>query len=50
MVGLWAQPNAAADDGPRIAAALRALAAWLDAEEIRQEADLPDPWAEALRT
>ncbi len=50
VVGLWAQPNAAADDGPRIAAALRALAAWLDAEEIRQEADVPDPWTEALRT
>jgi uncharacterized protein YcaQ len=50
VAGLWAQPNASADDGPAIAAALERLGSWLDAEETRYEAPTPAPWAETLPT
>jgi uncharacterized protein YcaQ len=50
VVGLWPQPNATAGDGPGIAAALRELAAWLGAAEIRLEAKVPEPWAGTIET
>jgi uncharacterized protein YcaQ len=50
VTGLWAQPCAAAGDGPGIAAALRELAGWLGADEIRFEARVPKPWTGAIET
>lgn len=47
--GTWAQPNAPADAGAGIAGALRELAAWLGAEEVRVAKRVPRPWARALR-
>jgi uncharacterized protein YcaQ len=50
VVGLWAQPNGAPGDGPGIGAALRELAGWLGAEDIRLPARLPKPWAGTIET
>jgi len=46
---VWAEPGTPADAGPGIAGALRDLAAWLGAEEIRVAKRVPRPWARALR-
>jgi uncharacterized protein YcaQ len=45
----WSQPGAPAGAGAGIATALRELAAWLGAHEIRVERKLPRAWAPALR-
>jgi uncharacterized protein len=50
VAGLWAQPNAAAGDGLGIDAALRELAGWLGADDIRLEARVPKPWAGTIET
>jgi uncharacterized protein YcaQ len=50
VVGLWAQPNAVAGDGPGIGDALRELAGWLGADRIRLEAHVPKPWAGTIET
>jgi hypothetical protein len=50
VLGLWAQPNAVAGDGPGIGAALRELAGWVGADDIRLEARVPKPWVGAIET
>jgi uncharacterized protein YcaQ len=47
--GVWAERGAPADAGPDVAAAIRELAAWLGAGEVRFGNRLPPPWARALR-
>ncbi len=47
--GIWAQPDAPADAGADIGAALRALAAWLGASTITVGKSVPSAWAKALR-
>jgi uncharacterized protein YcaQ len=47
--GVWAEPGAPADAGEGIAAALRELAGWLGAAEIRPGRNVPRAWAAALR-
>jgi uncharacterized protein YcaQ len=42
--GVFAEPGAPADAAPRIAAAIRELAAWLGAEAVEPPADLPAGW------
>jgi len=49
VVGVWSQPDAPAVAGAGIAAALRELAEWLGAREIRVGATAPPAWAPALR-
>jgi uncharacterized protein YcaQ len=47
--GAWSQPGAPAAAGAGIASALRELAGWLGATEIRVGKKLPRAWAPALR-
>ena len=47
--GIWAQPDAPADAGADIGAALHALAAWLGASTIMVGRAVPRAWAKALR-
>jgi uncharacterized protein YcaQ len=47
--GVWAEADAPADAGSGIAAALRELAHWLGASEIRVAQRVPRAWAPALR-
>jgi uncharacterized protein YcaQ len=49
VLGAWAQPGAAADDGPGIRHALDALAAWLGADQVRIGRRVPRVWAPFLR-
>ena len=48
--GVWAQPSAPADAGAEIATALRDLAGWLGAEEVRVATGVPRTWSRALRS
>jgi uncharacterized protein YcaQ len=48
--GVWAEPGAPAIAGADVAAALRELAEWLGAGEIRVAKRVPRPWSGALRT
>jgi uncharacterized protein len=47
--GVWAQPGAPADAGPRIRSALDELAAWLGAESVVVGRKVPRAWSRALR-
>ena len=45
----WTEPGAPADAGPEVAAAVRELADWLGASEIRVGKPVPRVWSRALR-
>jgi uncharacterized protein YcaQ len=47
--GVWAQPEAPAGAGAKIAAGLRGLADWLGADEIRVGKRVPRAWAADVR-
>ncbi len=47
--GVWAERGAAADAGTDVAGALRELAAWLGAAEVRVGRRVPRAWSGALR-
>jgi uncharacterized protein YcaQ len=47
--GVWAQRGAPADAGPDVAGALRELADWVGADELRVGRRVPRAWAGALR-
>jgi hypothetical protein len=47
--GLWAEPDAPAAAGPRIAGTLAELASWLGAERVVLPRSLPRAWSRVLR-
>jgi uncharacterized protein len=47
--GVWAEHRAPADGGPDVACALRELATWLGATEVRVGTRVPRAWRSALR-
>jgi uncharacterized protein len=49
VIGLWAQPEARAPDGPAISSALGELAAWLGTDDVSLETPVPAPWTRSLR-
>lgn len=47
--GVWAEDPVSAEDGPKVAAAIRELGAWLGARDIEVSGPLPSGWMPALR-
>ena len=46
--GVWAEPDAPKDAGPRVASSIAELAAWLGARDMELAGPLPRAWARAI--